>query len=316
MRIAVAALLLAYAAAVTAAGARWLPRAAWPQRAPRAGIAAWLAGSLSAATCAAFAGLILAVPCAHLLTHPVALRGCVSLLRAQYTSPAGAAAGAAGALLAAAVLGRMTWCYGAAAAAAGRRRATHGDALAVLARPGPAADVQIIDTGRPAVYCLPGRRRIVLTSAALNCLDDGQLEAVLAHERAHLSQRHHLVLGLAAALDSAFGVIPFFAEAARQVSYLAEAAADDAAVRRAPRLTLAAALLAVAAGGIPAGALGAAGTAAAQRIRRLIDPPQRGSLLQQAATSAALAAVTALAIAVLALAVMTISRCPRELYTW
>src|SRR6266487_5914359 len=70
VRIAVAALLLAYAAAVAVAGARWLPRAAWPQRAPRAGIAAWLAGALSAAACAAAAGLILAIPCAHLITHP------------------------------------------------------------------------------------------------------------------------------------------------------------------------------------------------------------------------------------------------------
>lgn len=316
MRIAVAVLLLAYAAAVTTAGARWLPRAAWPLRAPRAGIAAWLAGSLSAAASAAAAGLILVIPCAHLITGPGMPRDCLSLLRAQYTSPAGAAAGAAGALLAATVLGRMTWCYGAAAAAARRRRAVHDDVLAVLARPGPAADVQVIDTDRPAVYCLPGRRRIVLTSGALSCLDDGQLEAVLAHERAHLSERHHLVLRLAAALDSAFPVIRFFGVAARQVSYLVEAAADDAAVRRAPRLTLAAALLAVAAGGVPAGALGAGGSAAAQRIRRLIDPPRRGSLLQQAVTSAALATAAALAIAVLTLAFVTISRCPPGLYTW
>ncbi len=316
MRIAVAALLLAYAAAVTTGGARWLPRAAWPLRAPRAGIAAWLAGSLSAAACTAAAGLILAVPCAQLITDPGVLRACLSLLRAQYTSPAGAAAGAAGALLASTVLGRVTWCYGAAAAEARHRRAVHDDVLAVLARPGPAADVQVIDTDRPAVYCLPGRHRIVLTSGALSCLDDGQLEAVLAHERAHLSERHHLLLRLAAALESAFPVIRFFGMAAQQVSYLVEVAADDAAVRRAPRLTLAAALLAVAAVGVPAGALGAGGSAAAQRIRRLIDPPLRGSLLQRAVTSAALAAVAVLAIAVLALAFVTISRCPPGLYTW
>jgi Zn-dependent protease with chaperone function len=316
VRIAVAVLLLAYAAAVTTGGARWLPRAAWPARAPRAGIAAWLAGSLSAGACTAAAGLILAIPCAQLITGQGTLRHCLSLLRAQYTSPAGAAAGAAGALLALTVLGRVTWCYGAAAAAARHRRAIHDDVLAILGRPGPAADVQVIDTDRAAVYCLPGRRRIVLTSGALACLDDGQLEAVLAHERAHLSERHHLLLRLAAALESAFGVIRFFGMAAQQVSYLVEVAADDAAVRRAPRLTLAAALLAVAAAGTPAGALGAGGSAAAQRIRRLIDPPRRGSLLQRAVTSAALAAVAALAVAVLALAFVTISRCPSGLYTW
>src|SRR5450755_4895951 len=50
---------------------------------------------------------------------------------------------------------------------------------------------------------------------------------------------------------------PFFGVAARQIAYLVEVAADDAAARRAPRLTVAAALLAVAAAGVPAGALGA-----------------------------------------------------------
>lgn len=68
--------------------------------------------------------------------------------------------------------------------------------------------------------------------------------------------------------------------------------------------------------GVPADAPGAGGSAAAQRISRLIAPPLRGSLLQRAVTSAALAAVAALAVAVLALAFVTISRCPPGLYTW
>jgi len=55
---------------------------------------------------------------------------------------------------------------------------------------------------------------------------------------------------------------------------------------------------------VPAGALGAAGSAAAQRIQGLLirTPSRRGGLLRRAVTSAALAAVAALAIAVLALA--------------
>src|SRR5689334_844255 len=65
MRIAAVVLLLLFAAAVPAAAGRWLPRAAWPSRAPRAGIAVWLAGPLSAVACLALAGLILAVPCAQ-----------------------------------------------------------------------------------------------------------------------------------------------------------------------------------------------------------------------------------------------------------
>ena len=309
MRIATAALLL-LAAAVPAAGAPWLSRAAWPQRAPRAGIAAWLACSLSVVVSLILAGLLLAVPCAQLSTDPAVLRTCLSLLRAQYASPAGAATGAAGGLLAAVVAGRVTWFYGAAVAAARRRRATHDDVLVVIARPGPAADVRIIDGDRPAVYCLPGRRRIVLTTGALTCLDEAELDAVLAHERAHLSGRHHIVLALAVALHRAFPPAGFFAVAARQLAYLVEVAADDAAVRRAPRLTVASALLAVATAGVPAAALGASGSATAQRIQRLINPPPPDSGARRAVTYAALTAAVALATLAFVVAFVTITKCP------
>ena len=309
MRFAVAALLL-LAAIAPAAWAPGLSRAAWPLRAPRAGIAAWLACSLSAVVSSALAGLVLAIPCAQLSTDPAALRACLSLLRAQYTSPAGAVTGVAGGLLAVAVVGRLTWFCGAAVVAARRRRAAHDDVLAVIAKPGPAADVRVIDGDRPAVYCLPGRRRIVLTTGALTCLDAGQLGAVLAHERAHLAGRHHIVLALAVALQRAFPAVGFFAEATRQVAYLVEIAADDAAARRAPRLTVASALLAVAAAGVPAGALGASGSAAAHRIQRLINPPPPDSRARQAVTYVTLAAATTLAVAAITLACVTIIHCP------
>jgi Zn-dependent protease with chaperone function len=283
-------------------------------RAPRAGIAAWLACSLSAVVSAALAGLVLAIPCAQLSTDPALLRTCLSLLRAQYASAGGVVAGTAGVLLTAVILGRVAWYCCAAAAAARRRRARHDDVLAVIARPGPSADVHVIDGDRPAVYCLPGRRRIVLTTGALTCLDDGQLDAVLAHERAHLSSRHHLVLALAMALQRAFPAVGFFAVAVRQVAYLVEAAADDAAARQAPRLTVASALLAVATTGVPAGALGAGGSAAARRIQRLIDPPPRDSGARRAITCIALAAAASLAAATIVLACVTIVRCPPAPY--
>lgn len=316
MRIAAVVVLLLFAAALPAAAGRWLPRAAWPSRAPRTGIAAWLAGPLSAAASLALAGLILAVPCAQVGADRAMLRACLSLLRAQYASPAGAAAGLAGGLLMVTILGRVTWYYWAAAASARRCRARHDDILAVIARPGPAADIRIIDSGHPAVYCLPGRRRIVLTTGALSSLDGSQLDAVLAHERAHLSGRHHLALRLAAALERTFPRVRFFAVAAEQVAYLVEVAADDAAARRASRLTVAAALLAVAAAGVPAGALGAGGSAVARRIERLIDPPLRSSGGRRAVTYAALATIAALAVIAFAFALSTIIRCPGGHFSW
>jgi Zn-dependent protease with chaperone function len=100
------------------------------------------------------------------------------------------------------VQGRITWCIGKALAGAGRR-AFHDDVLAMIARPGPTG-VRVIDDEHPAVYCLPGRRRIVLSTGAVCCLYGRHLEAVLAHERAHLSGRHHLLLTFASALRDAF----------------------------------------------------------------------------------------------------------------
>jgi beta-lactamase regulating signal transducer with metallopeptidase domain len=133
---------------------------------------------------------------------------------------------------------------------------------------------------------------------------------VLAAERAHLSGRHHLVLTFANALRDTFPVVGFFTIAARQIGDLIEVAADDAAIRREHRLTLAGALLAVASAGVPAGALGAGGTAAAQRIRRLIDPQGRPSPTRRAFTSATLVAVSILALTAPALALITITHCP------
>lgn len=309
MRTAIVIMLLMYAAVVAAAGTSWLPGASWPLRAPRAAIAAWQAGTLSVIASVVAAGLILAVPCMRVSDHWAVLRTCMSLMRTQYATPEGALAGVIGSALALGVLGRTAWCAGAATARARRRRARHDNALAVIARPGPAG-VRVIDDDHPAVYCVPGRRRIVLTTGALRCLDSRQLNAVLAHERAHLSERHHLVLTFAGALNDAFPAVRFFAVAARQVGDLVEVAADNAAVRREHRLTLAGALLAVAGAGVPAGALGAGGSAAAQRIQRLIDPPDPVSTARRALTPAVLAAASMLAFAAPALALISITRCP------
>lgn len=310
MRITLVVLLLLYSAFVSMAGTRWLTRATWPVQAPRAGIVTWLAGALSVAATAAAAGIILAIPCVQLTTDPAELGPCLSALRAQYASPAGALVGIAGSVVALTVLGRLAWFCASALKTGRQRRAVHEDALALIARPGPAPDVAIIDNVRPAAYCVPGRRRIVLTTGAMTHLDSRQLDAVLAHERAHLSGRHHLMVTLASALRQTLPAVRFFAVAARQVRYLVEVAADDAAARQAPRLIVAAALLTVASADAPAWALGVGGSATAQRIDRLINPPRHESIAQRAVTCAALAAIAALAIAGLTLAAVTLLRCP------
>ena len=53
----------------------------------------------------------------------------------------------------------------------------------------------VVDHPAAAAYCLPGlRSAIVISAGALDLLDADELAAVLAHERAHLRERHDLVL--------------------------------------------------------------------------------------------------------------------------
>jgi Zn-dependent protease with chaperone function len=304
-------LLAAYAVAVAAAGTCWLPRASWPQRAPRLGIAVWQGLTVTVVASALLAGLLLTVPCLRVWADWPSLRACVLSARAQYASPGGAVVSTAGALLTLAAAARLAWFTGAAVTSSRRRRARHDEVLALVGRRGPVPGMVLLEDDRPAVYCVPGHRRIVFTTGALRRLDSCQLDAVLAHERAHLTGRHHLVIILAAALRRAFPHVRFFAVAASQISCLVEMAADDAAARRAHRLTLADALLTLAAARTPAGALGAGGTAGAQRIQRLIDSPEPAGRGRRMATSAlALIAAPAVAFSAPALALVAISHCP------
>jgi Zn-dependent protease with chaperone function len=302
-------LLAGYAVAVAAAGTWWLPRASWPQRAPRLGIAVWQALALTIVASALLAGLLLAVPCLRVWADWSSLRECLLSARAQYASTGGALTSSAGAVFTLAVAGRLAWFTGTAVASSRRRRARHDEVLALVGRRGPVPGMVLLEDDRPAVYCVPGRRRIVFTTGALRRLDSHQLDAVLAHEHAHLAGRHHLVIILATALHRAFPRVGFFAVAAGQISCLVEMAADDTAARRAHRLTLAAALLTLASARVPAGALGAGGTAGAQRIRRLIDTQSPSSRVRCATSALALFAAPAVAFSVPMLALLVIA-CP------
>jgi hypothetical protein len=266
--------LLGYAALLLTAGPAALVRARWPDAAPRLAIAAWFALMGSAVASVAAGGLALMVPSVRVSTDLARLlASCVMALRAQYAHPGGAALTGAGAVLALAVLARVTWCIARALTQAARARRHHRLRLSLVAAPVPQLGAVIVPHHEPAAYCLPGPGgRIVLTTGALGALDDSQLRAVLAHERAHLRGRHHLLVTLAGALSAAFPRVPAFRIACEHVARLAELRADDAASAAAPRLAVAGALLSMSAG-TPAAALGAAGTADAARVRRLINGP-------------------------------------------
>jgi Zn-dependent protease with chaperone function len=107
------------------------------------------------------------------------------------------------------------------------RRVTRGARRALAGVPGPT--VAVLPDSTPYAYALPGRRgRIVVTTALLAGLAPAERRALFAHERAHLTARHHRHL-LAAQLAARAN--PFLRPLRTAVAYTAERWADEEAAR-------------------------------------------------------------------------------------
>ena len=95
---------------------------------------------------------------------------------------------------------------------------------------GGAADLAVLPDDRPDAYALPGglRRpaRVVVTSGMLRLLPPAELTVLLAHERAHLTGRHHRFLLLA---DLAAALHPLLRPLRDGAAYAVERWADEAA---------------------------------------------------------------------------------------
>jgi len=293
----IALLLVGYAVTLAILAPLWLTRSGWALRSPRLAIWAWQVLTATVVVCVALAGLAVAVPSvAFSGSLADMLQACVLALRAQYAAPGGAAVAASGTVLAVAVVGRVGWCVAAGLVRARRERSRHAEVLALVGRHRSDLGVTVLDDDRPAAYCLPGYgHRIVLTTATLAALERGALDVVIAHERAHIRGRHHLVLGYAKALERAFPRVALFCTAAAEMRRLVEMAADDEATAHAGRLTLAGALVELAGAGAPAAAL-AAGGDVVRRVRRLMGPHR--PLRRAVVWAGALAAVAVLALPV------------------
>jgi len=308
--VTVAAVLVAYAACVGILGPRVLGRGGWTGRAPLLAIVTYLAAGWSVVVAVGLAGLTLAV-------HATALGGglsqligaCVHRLRATYGTPGGATVAGLGLTLAGAVVARTAFTATNHLRAAGRQALRHAQTARLVGHPEPALGAVLVDHSQPAAYCVAGRQpTVILTTAAVQALDPGQLDVVLAHERAHLAGRHHWLLALARIGREVLPFLPLMRDAEQQVARLVELHADDAATRaRDPRL-LATALVVLATTAGPAPSLAAGATDSVQRIHRLLGPSEplgraRRRLLRAAAAALAVAPVLlALTPAVIALA--------------
>lgn len=280
----VALVLAAYALLAATCLPVMLDGAGWTGRAPRLAIAMWQALTASAILAAALAGVSVAMSSLQVGgTLGQLLHDCALLLREQYGADAGRGAAAIGLLLAIGVPARSLWMASRELARDWRWRLMHLDKLTLAGRWTEGVEAVIVEHPQPAAYCVPGRRhRIVLTSAALNTLSAAELAAVLAHERAHVQGRHHIVLIGARAAAFAFPLVPLFRLSRQEIARLVELVADDVAAGQSNRSALAAALLRVAAGRAPAGGLAANGGAVTRRVQRLLAPRDSLGLMMRA----------------------------------
>ncbi|WP_199429666.1 M56 family metallopeptidase [Qaidamihabitans albus] len=159
-----------------------------------------------------------------------------------------------------------------------RARARHRLLLQLVASPG--GDALVVDHPVAVAYCLPGRNpRIVVSAGARRLLTDAELGAVLAHERAHARERHHLVVAPFQALRRLVPGSTVLTRVCAAIELLVEMCADDRAAHQHGREPLASALERFHAngfGGTPAGALAVADTPVLARIRRLRRPDRIG----------------------------------------
>lgn len=274
----ISALFLAtYAVVAGTLGAGWLRNARWPSLAPRMAVAAWQALAMSVLLSLAAAGLALAISFPHVSADLGEIYNlCAENLRHSYASPGGTLTALFGVTLSLTLLARAAWCAVQASVSDRRERAARVAAFDLVGRRDVVPDALVVEHEAPYAFCIGGRHhRIVITSGLLATLRPGELDAVLAHEHAHLRQRHHTALVACRAL---FGVLaptfPAFRTTMPLVRLYAELCADDGARRRVGPGPLRDALARLACLPAPAGTLAASAQDVEARLSRLTDRPR------------------------------------------
>jgi Zn-dependent protease with chaperone function len=283
------AALLAVVAIGSTFGASALVQARWPQRSPAAAILLWQALGLASGLAAVGTLIGLAMPASTLGVARSVLRA-GALIRAGDLFRLGGMFGAASGIPVTVVAFRLTclagglallaslcWVLVAASVAALHARRRQRALLTLLAHGDPKVPgALVVDYPTAAAYCLPGlRSQIVVSVGTLELLGRGELAAVLAHERAHLRERHDLVLLPFTALRRAFPKSATCSDAHRAVALLIEMLADDHALRASLPRELVSALVRFGTAGAcpaPAGALAAGEGEVAARVSRLMQP--------------------------------------------
>lgn len=266
-----------------------LARADWPSRAPGAALVVWQAIALSGGL--SMIGALLSYGLQPFGDSLIAGLVSVPHFLGSGSLPPGTDFSQTFALSGAVLLAvHLLLTLGLTFARAERSRRRHSQLVALLSSPMPERPgTRLLDYEAPVAYCLPGTTKsiTVLSAGLMQLLDEEQLRAVILHESAHASQRHHLVL---LAFRAWRGSLPWFPIATRAldaVTVLVEMLADDYARHSVTDETLVRSIALVAleaadgstdgASASPDGsrALAADSPSANRRIARLLDgrPP-------------------------------------------
>ncbi|MFC7447306.1 M56 family metallopeptidase [Rhodococcus daqingensis] len=308
----VGAFLLLYSVLIAVFAPSLLTRLTHRGNAPRLGVAAWTTAIASVLASWVAGAALLAVELVHAMptSGGSVVGSCLRLLRGLVGDGVTVAVQICLFVSATAAAVVVGWRLVRGLGTARRRTHAHARDARVVGRRVPGIDALVLDAGERAAYCVPGRPNVIIvTSSALDALGANELDAVLAHERAHLNGHHPQLLAVLRVLAETLPRVALFRVGAAQVSRLLEMCADDAATRIHGRSALLAGLIALAGSGpAPAEGMGATSVAVLDRAGRLAAPlpaPDRvRARARLAVASVALASVPAL------MAVVGVMWCP------
>lgn len=251
---------------------RALARADWPSRDPVGALLLWQAIGLAGGISLVGAGLAFGL--APLGTNVLSAGGVALSELGRGRFPELGVVHLLALVVALVILGRLVAVLVTTTVRTLRTRRRHRDLLDVLATPWPASPgTRVLDHPVPVAYCLPGRgSRLVVSAGVLDRLDTAGVRAVLAHERAHLTERHDLVVLPFVAWGATAPFVHGMVCAQVAVARLIEMRADDVGRDRCDGAELVRALKTVG-GSAPAAALSSFTDALDARIARITVPP-------------------------------------------